>query len=96
MSELVDYSKIAQNSKYHLITYNMPVKPSIFLNYKKDYADLILEDNISELKDAVKRNKDVLLIVKNKNMINSPNNSYVESNFLIVKTGKKYSLYKLK
>ncbi len=96
MSELVDYSKIAENSEYHLVTYNMQIKPSIFLNYKKDYADLILEDNLSDLKGAVEKNKKVLLIVKNKNMSNSPNNSYVVSNFTLVKSGKKYSLYKLK
>ena len=93
MSELVEYSKIAQNSKYHLITYNMPVKPSIFLNYKKDYADLILEDNLDDLKQALVSNPSSMLIVKIKNMEQSMNYVYVKSNFRLIKSGHKYNLY---
>lgn len=93
MSELVEYSKLAQNSKYHLITYNMPIKPSIFLNYKKDYADLILEDNINDLQEAVAKNSNSMLIVKIKNMEKTPNNLYVKNNFNLIKSGKKYLLY---
>ena len=94
MSELVEYSTDAQHSKYHLVTYNMPVKPSIFLNYKKDYADLILDDNLNDLKKAVSEYPEIMLIYKNKNMKNKDDIDYINRYFVIVKQGKKYTLLK--
>ena len=94
MSELVEYSTLAQNSTYHLVTYNMPVKPSIFLNYRKDYADLILDDNLEDLKKAVLNHPESMLIYKNKNMKNKDDLEYINKFFVIVKEGKKYTLLK--
>ncbi len=94
MSELVEFSKQAQASEYHLITYDMPVKPSIFLHYIKDNADLILEDNLSELKKAVTKNPKSMIIVKRKNMTNSTAKIFIKDNFSLIHTSKKYELYR--
>lgn len=93
-NELVEFSTMVQNSESHLITYNMPVKPSIFLNYTKDYADLILDDNIEDLKKSFGAHRNSMLIVKRKNMINCDSADYIRKNFTLVKSGKKYELYK--
>lgn len=91
-NELVDFSKIAQNSECHLITYNMQVKPAIFLNYTKDYADLILDDNIGDLHKAVKNHDKSMIIIKRKNMANSENATYLKK-LKLLKSCKKYELY---
>ena len=91
-NELVEFSKTAQNSEYHLITYNMQIKPAIFLNYTKDYADLILDDNLENLQKAVENHFKSMIIIKNKNMANSENVTYLK-NFKLVKSCKKYELY---
>ena len=90
-NELVEFSKTAQNSEYHLITYNMQIKPAIFLNYTKDYADLILDDNLENLQKAVENHFKSMIIIK-KNMANSENVTYLK-NFKLVKSCKKYELY---
>ena len=91
-NELVEFSKTAQNSEYHLITYNMQIKPAIFLNYTKDYADLILDDNLENLQKAVENHSKSMIIIKKKNMANSENVTYLK-NFKLVKSCKKYELY---
>ena len=91
-NELVEFSKTAQNSEYHLITYNMQIKPAIFLNYTKDYADLILDDKLEDLQKAVENHSKSMIIIKKKNMANSENASYLK-NFKLVKSCKKYELY---
>lgn len=91
-NELVEFSKAAQNSEYHLITYNMQIKPAIFLNYTKDYADLILDDNLENLQKAVENHSKSMIIIKKKNMANSENVTYLK-NFKLVKSCKKYELY---
>lgn len=91
-NELVEFSKTAQNSDYHLITYNMQIKPAIFLNYTKDYADLILDDKLEDLQKAVENHSKSMIIIKKKNMANSENASYLK-NFKLVKSCKKYELY---
>ena len=91
-NELVEFSKTAQNSEYHLITYNMQIKPAIFLNYTKDYADLILDDNLEDLQKAVENHSKSMIIIKKKNMANSENVTYLK-NFKLVKSCKKYELY---
>ena len=91
-NELVEFSKTAQNSEYHLITYNMQIKPAIFLNYTKDYADLILDDNLENLQKAVDNHSKSMIIIKKKNMANSENVTYLK-NFKLVKSCKKYELY---
>ncbi len=91
-NELVDFSKFAQNSEYHLITYNMQVKPAIFLNYKKDYADLILDDNSKDLQKALFNHKKSMIIVKRKNMATS-SSLEIFKNLKLVKSCKKYELY---
>ena len=91
-NELVEFSKTAQNSEYHLITYNMQIKPAIFLNYTKDYADLILDDNLENLQKAVENHFKSMIIIKKKNMANSENVTYLK-NFKLVKSCKKYELY---
>lgn len=95
-SELVEFSTIAQKSEYHLITYDMPVKPSIFLNYRKDYADLITGDKVDELKKALSEHPMSMIIIKCKNMEKSPNAEFIQSNFELVKAYKKYGLYRTK
>ena len=94
MSELVEFSKQAQASEYHLITYDIPVKPSIFLHYTKDNADLILEDNLSELKKAVTQHPKSMVIVKRKNMSNSTAKKFIQDNFSLIGSCKKYEFYK--
>lgn len=91
-NELVEFSKTAQNSEYHLITYNMQIKPAIFLNYTKDYADLILDDKLEDLQKAIENHSKSMIIVKKKNMVNSENVTYLK-NFKLVKSCKKYELY---
>ena len=91
-NELVEFSKTAQNSEYHLITYNMQIKPAIFLNYTKDYADLILDDKLEDLQKAVENHSKSMIIIKKKNMANSENVTYLK-NFKLVKSCKKYELY---
>lgn len=91
-NELVEFSKIAQNSEYHLITYNMQIKPAIFLNYTKDYADLILDDKLEDLQKAIENHSKSMIIIKKKNMVNSENVTYLK-NFKLVKSCKKYELY---
>lgn len=92
-NELVEFSKTAQNSEYHLITYNMQIKPAIFLNYTKDYADLILDDKLEDLQKAIENHSKSMIIIKKKNMVNSENVTYLK-NFKLVKSCKKYELYK--
>lgn len=91
-NELVEFSKTAQNSEYHLITYNMQIKPAIFLNYTKDYADLILDDKLEDLQKAIENHSKSMIIIKKKNMVNSENVTYLK-NFKLVKSCKKYELY---
>lgn len=91
-NELVEFSKIAENSDCHLITYNIPVKPAIFLNYQKDYADLITEDNLDSLKQTVSQHKKSMIIIKNRSMVNSKNFDYF-NNLKLIKSCKKYALY---
>ena len=89
---MVEFSKTAQNSEYHLITYNMQIKPAIFLNYTKDYADLILDDKLEDLQKAIENHSKSMIIIKKKNMVNSENVTYLK-NFKLVKSCKKYELY---
>ena len=70
----------------------MPVKPAIFLNYKKDYADLILDDNSQDLQKALLNHTNSMIIVKCKNMSTS-SSLEIFKNLKLVKSCKKYALY---
>ena len=70
----------------------MQVKPAIFLNYKKDYADLILDDNSKDLQKALFNHKKSMIIVKRKNMATS-SSLEIFKNLKLVKSCKKYELY---
>ena len=67
-------------------------KPAIFLNYKKDYADLILDDNSQDLQKVLLNHKNSMIIVKCKNMSTS-SSLEIFKNLKLVKSCKKYALY---
>ena len=96
MNELVEMSTMAQHQNYHLITFDTSIKPSLFINYKKDLADIIIENEPDKLKTALKNNPKSFVIVRNKNFQKGDYQNYFKTNLVLVKTYKKYSLYSTK
>lgn len=93
MDELVTYSRIAQTAKTHLITFNIPIKPSLLLNYKLDNIDFIIENDVEKLKLAVAENPQSYLIVRNDKLQKSDYKAMIQNNFSLIRNDKKYSLY---
>lgn len=93
MNELVTYSKIAQTAKTHLITFNIPIKPSLLLNYKLDNIDFIIENDVEKLKIAVAENPESYLVVRNDKLQKSAYKAMIQNNFSLIRNDKKYSLY---
>ena len=91
-NELVTYAKYATNKNIKLITYNLPVKPSILME-SSDYVYFIQSEEVKELNKLLKDNRKNLsyLILRNKDIQKTLYK--IDSEIYLVDSGDKYSLF---
>ena len=91
-NELVTYAKYSTNKNIKLITYNLPVKPSILME-SSDYVYFIQSEEVKELNKLLKDNRKNLsyLILRNKDIQKTLDK--IDSEIYLVDSGDKYSLF---
>ena len=92
MDELVEYSSIAQEHNKKLVTFDMPVKPSVLINYKEK-VDFITRRDFEALDKELDFDNDCYVIMKNKNMKNDDYKNELMKNLIKIKEGDKYTIY---
>lgn len=92
-NELVRYSKFANEAKVKLVAFDMPVKPSILIDYDEIVTFIDSEDFVA-LDKELSGTKKTVVILKNKHM--KPYKPKVEKRLELMHEGQKYSLYKAK
>lgn len=92
MDELVEYSEIAQENNAKLVTFDMPIKPSILINYK-NRVDFITGRDFEELDKQLDFDSDCFVIMKNKNMKNDAYKNELMKDLIKIKEGDKYTIY---
>lgn len=91
-NELVTYAKYATNKNIKLITYNLPVKPSILME-SSDYVYFVQSGEVKELNKLLEDNRKDLsyLILRNKDIQKTLDK--IDSKIYLVDSGDKYSLF---
>lgn len=95
--ELVNFSKnVANISNSRLITFDFPVKPSVLINHYN--VKFITDIDFKMLSDDIKNNEDseIFMITRNRQVVKYDYGNIINEQFVRVKKGEIYSLYKLK
>ena len=92
MDELVEYAEMAQEDNKKLVTFDMPVKPSVLINYREK-VDFITQRDFEELDEKLDFDNDCYVIMKNKHMKDDDYKNELMKHLIKIKSGDKYTIY---
>lgn len=92
MDELVEYAEMAQEDNKKLVTFDMPVKPSVLINYREK-VDFITKRDFEELDEKLDFDNDCYVIMKNKHMKDDDYKNELMKHLIKIKSGDKYTIY---
>lgn len=92
-NEIVNYSNLAQSNNSMLITFDFAVKPSAMINYS-DQVGYLTDPDFDMLDRLIKSHqRNILVIVKNKNLNDSDYKNKINKRLSLIEEGERYSLY---
>lgn len=92
-NEIVNYSNLAQSNNSMLITFDFAVKPSAMINYS-DQVGYLTDPDFDMLDRLIKNHqRNILVIVKNKNLNDSDYKNKIDKRLSLIEEGERYSLY---
>ena len=92
MDELVEYAEMAQEDNKKLVTFDMPVKPSVLINYREK-VDFITRRDFEELDTKLDFDNDCYVIMKNKHIEEDDYKNDLMNHLIKIKSGDKYTIY---
>ena len=92
MDELVEYAEMAQENNKKLVTFDMPVKPSVLINYREK-VDFITRRDFEALDQKLDFDNDCYVIMKNKHIEDDDYKNDLMKNLIKIKEGDKYTIY---
>lgn len=92
MDELVEYAEMAQEDNKKLVTFDMPVKPSVLINYREK-VDFITRRDFEALDKQLDFDNDCYVIMKNKHIEEDDYKNELMKHLIKIKSGDKYTIY---
>lgn len=92
MDELVEYAEMAQEDNKKLVTFDMPVKPSVLINYREK-VDFITRRDFEALDEKLDFDNDCYVIMKNSHIKNDAYKNELMKHLIKIKEGDKYTIY---